>query len=90
MTGQAAKTMATRTQTLIEKIEALPPQRVAEVEDFVEFLSAKTQRPAAFERLLTVAPALEAAGAPSISEADVLAEVAAPRGTRRAGAIIGA
>ena len=59
--------MASRTQTLIDKIEALPAERVAEVEDFVEFLSAKTQRQAALERLLTIAPALEAAGAPSIS-----------------------
>jgi hypothetical protein len=85
MTGQAAKTMATRTQTLIEKIEALPPQRVAEVEDFVEFLSAKAHRQMALERLLEIAPALEAAGAPPISEADVLGEVAAVRGARRSG-----
>jgi hypothetical protein len=85
VTQQVTKTMASRTQTLIDKIEALPAERVAEVEDFVEFLSAKTQRQAALERLLTIAPALEAAGAPSISEADVLAEVAALRGTRRAG-----
>jgi hypothetical protein len=85
MTEQAAKTMPSRTQTLIDKIEALPADRVAEVEDFVEFLSAKTQRLAALERLLEIAPALEAGGAPPISEADVLAEVAALRGTRRAG-----
>ena len=29
--------------TLIEKIEHLPPERQAEVEDFVEFLSLKDQ-----------------------------------------------
>jgi hypothetical protein len=79
MTGQAAKTMPTRTQTLIDKIAALPAARVAEVEDFMEFLSAKTRRQAALDRLLEIAPALEAAGAPPISEADVLAEVAAVR-----------
>ena len=75
-----------RTQTLIEQIEALPPQRVAAVEDFVEFLSAKTQRLAALDRLLQIAPALEAAGAPSIAEAEILAEIAGVRGARRAGA----
>ena len=30
-------------QTLIEKIQSLPPERVAEVEDFVDFL--KTREP---------------------------------------------
>lgn len=85
MTGQVTKTMPSRTQTLIDKIAALPAERVAEVEDFVEFLSAKTRRQAALERLLQIAPALEAAGAGAISEADIQAEVAAVRGTKRAG-----
>jgi len=76
--------MTSRTQTLIDMIEALPAERIAEVEDFVEFLSAKARRQAALGRLLEVAPALEAAGAPPVSEADVLAEVAALRGTRHA------
>lgn len=30
-------------QTLIEKIRKLPPQRVAEVEDFVDFLRARDE-----------------------------------------------
>jgi len=76
--------MTSRTQTLIDMIEALPAERIAEVEDFVEFLSAKARRQAALGRLLEIAPALEAAGAPPVSEADVLAEVAALRGTRHA------
>lgn len=29
-------------QTLIEKIKQLPPRRMAEVEDFVDFLRART------------------------------------------------
>ncbi len=85
MTEQAAKIMPSRTQALIDKIEALPADSVAEVEDFVDFLSAKAQRQAALGRLLQIAPALEAAGAPPVSEADVLAEVAAVRGARRVG-----
>ena len=29
-------------QTLLEKLKALPPERVAEVEDFVDFLRARS------------------------------------------------
>lgn len=35
-------------QTLMEKIQALPPERIAEVEDFVAFITAREQ-----ERALT-------------------------------------
>jgi hypothetical protein len=28
-------------QALLEKIQALPPDRIAEVEDFVEFITAR-------------------------------------------------
>jgi hypothetical protein len=31
-------------QALPEKIQALPPERIAEVEDFVEFIAAREQR----------------------------------------------
>ena len=30
-------------QTLIEKIQTLPPERIEEVEDFVDFLKARDQ-----------------------------------------------
>ena len=36
------------TQTLMQKIQALPVERIAEVEDFVEFIAAREQ-----ERSLT-------------------------------------
>jgi hypothetical protein len=39
-------------QTLIEKIQALPAERIAEVEDFVEFIASREQ-----ERALTRAAA---------------------------------
>lgn len=71
--------MTADTEILIEKIRALPPERVAEVENFVDFLAAKTQRAEALDRLLAIAPALEAAGAPPISEQEIDAEVAAVR-----------
>jgi hypothetical protein len=71
-------------QALMKKIEALPPERWGEVEDFVDFLSAKTQRLAALDRLLAIAPALEAAGVPPMAEDDIQAEVDAVRAVRRA------
>ena len=72
-------------QSLISKIRALSPQQVAEVENFVEFLAAKAKKLAAFDRLLSIAPALQAAGSPSISENQIAAEVKAARAQRRAG-----
>lgn len=70
-------------QALLEKIQALPPERRSEVEDFVDFLAAKARRLTAMDRLLAIAPALEAAGAPPITEDEVQAEVDAVRAARR-------
>ncbi len=72
------------TQALMEKIQALPPERLSEVEDFVDFLAAKTRREAALDRLFAIAPALEAAGAPPITEDEIQAEVDAVRAERQA------
>jgi hypothetical protein len=55
-------------RSILEKIQALPPERLGEIEDFVDFLAAKTRRLAAMDRLLEIAPALEAAGAAPIAE----------------------
>jgi hypothetical protein len=71
-------------QALLEKIQALPPERLDEVEDFVDFLAAKTRRLAALDRLLAIAPALEAAGVPPMTEEEIQAEVDAVRAERRA------
>lgn len=71
------------TQALIEKIAALPAERVAEVEDFVDFLSQQDRRQAALDRLLALAPALEEAGAEPITDAAILAEVEMVRARRR-------
>jgi hypothetical protein len=70
-------------QALLAKIQALPSERVSEVEDFVDFLAAKTRRIAALDRLLAIAPALEAAGAPPMTEDEIQAEVDAVRAARR-------
>ena len=59
---------ATVEQSLMSKIRTLSPQQVAEVEDFVEFLATKARKSNALDRLLAIAPALEAAGAAPMSE----------------------
>jgi len=75
--------MAADTQSLFTKIQELPAAQLAEVEDFVDFILTKTRRLGALDRLLAIAPALEAAGAPSLTEDEINAEVAAVRLQRR-------
>jgi uncharacterized membrane protein (DUF2068 family) len=71
-------------QFLISRISTLSPQQVAEVSDFVEFLAARQAKQAAWDRLLAIAPALEAAGVEPMSMNEVNAEVKAARAERRA------
>ncbi|MDD5056277.1 MAG: DUF2281 domain-containing protein [Sideroxydans sp.] len=71
-------------QVLIEKIRQLPPQQFAEIEDFVEFLADKASKRAALDRLLSVAPAMEAAGVTPLTEEEIAAEIKAARTERRA------
>jgi len=69
---------ATTEQMLIPKIKALSTQEVAEVEDFVDFLTGKARKRSALDRLLATAPALETAGAVPISKEDIAAEIKVP------------
>lgn len=71
-------------QALMSKIRTLTPQQVAEVEDFVEFLAARSRKSAAIDRLLAIAPALEAVGVPPMSEEEIAEEIRAARAERRA------
>jgi hypothetical protein len=75
---------ATVEQALLSKIRTLSPQQAAEVEDFIEFLTAKSKKNAALDRLLAIAPALEAGGQPPMSEDEIAAEIDAARAERRA------
>ena len=68
---------------LLEKLKQLPPEKLVEVEDFVDFLASKSRREAAFDRLLAIAPALEAAGVEPMSEEEVAALVKEVRAERR-------
>jgi hypothetical protein len=76
--------MNAQAEQLLEKLQALPPERRAEVEDFVDFLAAKARKQAAFDRLLAIAPALAAAGARPMTEDEINAEIKAARAERRA------
>ena len=69
---------------LIERLKKLPPGRVAEVIDFVEFLSAREERAAASERLADAMARLDALNLPPISEDEVEEEVQAVRQASRA------
>lgn len=76
--------MSSNEQALFDKLKALPPQQRAEVEDFVDFLTAKARKRAAIDRLLAIAPALEAAGVEPMSDEEINAEIKAARAERRA------
>ena len=67
---------------LIERLKQLPPGRVAEVADFVEFLAVREERAAAAKYLGQAMAKLHALPLPAISEEDILAEVKAARRQR--------
>jgi hypothetical protein len=74
---------ATIERALIRSLRSLSTEQLAEVQDFVEFLAAKSQRQAAWDRLLAIAPALDAAGVAPLSEDEIEAEIQAARSERR-------
>ena len=69
---------------LIERLKKLPPSRVAEVVDFVDFLAAREERTAAAQRLTDGLAKLDALYLPPIPEDEVDVEVQAARRDRRA------
>jgi hypothetical protein len=69
---------------LIEKLKRLPPSRVAEVVDFVDFLAAREDRAAAAQRLTQAMNQLDALALPPISDDEIEQEVQAARRERRA------
>lgn len=75
-----------RSQTLIEKLNTLPPEQRAEVEDFVDFLKARKERARddAARRLGEAFTKLDALGLPAIDAKEVQAEVDAARAERHA------
>ena len=76
--------MATIEPTLIEKLQKLPPQRLAEVKDFVEFLAAREERSTAGARLGESLARLDALNLPPLSDEEIAAEIQAARQDRTA------
>ena len=70
---------------LLERLKKLPPNRVAEVVDFVEFLASREERAAAAQRLTEGLARLDALNLPPASEDEVEEEVQAARRERRDG-----
>jgi hypothetical protein len=71
---------------LLERLKQLPPTRVAEVVDFVEFLAAREERAAAAARLGEAFAKIDALGLPPLSEDEIEEEVHAARQAGRQGA----
>jgi hypothetical protein len=71
--------------TILEKLRTLSPERVAEVEDFVDFLKSRQDeaRSEAAARLRGAMRKLDAIPAPPMSEEAIQAEVDAARRERR-------
>lgn len=71
---------------LIERLKQLPPGRVAEVVDFVEFLAAREERAATAARLDKAMSKLDALNLAPLPEDEIEEEVQAARQARRQGA----
>lgn len=64
---------------LLQRLKVLPPERVAEVVDFVEFLASRVQRAAAAQRLTDGMARLDALNLPALSDDEIEDEVQAAR-----------
>ena len=76
--------MAAIPSALLDKMQNLPPQRIAEVEDFVEFLAMREARAAASLSLAESLAKLDALGLPPLTDEEIEAEVQAARQERLA------
>jgi Protein of unknown function (DUF2281) len=68
---------------LMERLKKLPPSRVAEVVDFVEFLAVREERAAAAQRLSEGLARLDTLNLPPVSDDEIEDEVQASRQARR-------
>ncbi len=71
-------------QALIDKLKQLSPERLAEVEDFVEFLAAKERRQQAIERLRALRQRQPPDEITEQEMQEIVAEVRAYRAQKRA------
>jgi hypothetical protein len=79
--------MSNAAQDLFEKLKTLPPQRLVEVADFVDFLKARDERlrVEASTRLGAAMARLDATDLPPMSPDEVQSEIHAARAERRGG-----
>jgi hypothetical protein len=68
---------------LIERLKKLPPGRVAEIADFVEFLALREERMVAAQRLGQGLARLDALDLPPLTEDEIEAEIQASRQDRQ-------
>lgn len=68
--------------TLIQKLQQLPQQRLAEVEDFVEFLTARESRSVAGTSLGESFAKLDKLNLPQLTDEEIDAEIQAARKER--------
>ena len=80
--------MSANPDVLFQKLKALPPQRLVEVEDFVDFLKARDDktRAAASRRLGEAMAKLDALNLPPMTAEDVQAEIKEVRAARASNA----
>lgn len=78
--------MNAQAKNLLEKLKSLPPARLAEVEDFVDFLRAREERTRdeASQRLGDAFAKLDVLNTPALSSDEVQAEIDAARAERGA------
>lgn len=78
--------MSAHIEHVADKLRELSPQRLAEVEDFVDFLRLREEKTRAHkvDELFATMDRL-AAVEPRMTEAEIEAEIAAARAERRAG-----
>lgn len=69
---------------LIQKLQQLPQQRLAEVEDFVEFLTARESRALAGANLGKSFAELDKLNLPQLTDEEIDAEIQAARKERTA------
>lgn len=74
--------MSTIAPALIKKLQQLPQQRLAEVEDFVEFLAVRESRSAAGAHLAESLSRLDKLNLPALSDEEIDAEIQAARKER--------
>jgi hypothetical protein len=70
------------TPALIQKLQQLPQQRLAEVEDFVEFLAARESRSVAGASLGESIAKLDKLNLPPLTDEEIDAELQAARKAR--------